>query len=113
VSLGYFFQADDGIRDCHVTGVQTCALPIFGTTPFLGLPGNPVSVFITFLLLARPYLARLQGRTLGQPPEFALPAGFEHARPDSRRQEYLRARIRNGSVEIHSRPSSGDRKSVV
>lgn len=78
-----------------------------GTTPFLGLPGNPVSVFITFLLLARPYLARLQGRTLGQPPEFALPAGFEHARPDSRRQEYLRARIRNGSVEIHSRQSSG------
>src|SRR5690606_41005487 len=84
-----------------------------GDTPFLGLPGNPVSVFITFLLLARPYLARLQGRTLEQIPELVLPAGFEHARPDSRRQEYLRARIRNGSVEIHSRPSSGDRKSVV
>src|SRR5690606_39815718 len=25
-----FVQAEDGIRDCHVTGVQTCALPIFG-----------------------------------------------------------------------------------
>src|SRR5690606_41246011 len=24
----FFFQAEDGIRDCHVTGVQTCALPI-------------------------------------------------------------------------------------
>src|SRR5207253_5435659 len=36
----FFFQAEDGIRDGHVTGVQTCALPIFKngallTTPFL------------------------------------------------------------------------------
>src|SRR5207253_4886565 len=29
VSLFFFFQAEDGIRDGHVTGVQTCALPIF------------------------------------------------------------------------------------
>src|SRR5207253_4724114 len=29
-SLCFFFQAEDGIRDGHVTGVQTCALPIFG-----------------------------------------------------------------------------------
>src|SRR5690606_40689959 len=28
---GFFFQAEDGIRDFHVTGVQTCALPIFFT----------------------------------------------------------------------------------
>src|SRR5690606_41080447 len=27
----FFFQAEDGIRDFHVTGVQTCALPIFTT----------------------------------------------------------------------------------
>src|SRR6266511_4229531 len=29
----FFFQAEDGIRDFHVTGVQTCALPISGTAP--------------------------------------------------------------------------------
>src|SRR5436309_5034155 len=29
----FFFQAEDGIRDFHVTGVQTCALPILRTTP--------------------------------------------------------------------------------
>src|SRR6266702_3394707 len=29
----FFFQAEDGIRDCHVTGVQTCALPICSPTP--------------------------------------------------------------------------------
>src|SRR5690606_41210085 len=37
----FFFQAEDGIRDFHVTGVQTCALPIF-THAFLGL----VTVFL-------------------------------------------------------------------
>src|SRR5690606_40540681 len=31
----FFFQAEDGIRDFHVTGVQTCALPIFCMTMFL------------------------------------------------------------------------------
>src|SRR5690606_39445666 len=29
----FFFQAEDGIRDFHVTGVQTCALPIYWTSP--------------------------------------------------------------------------------
>src|SRR5439155_2304662 len=31
ISYFFFFQAEDGIRDGHVTGVQTCALPIFST----------------------------------------------------------------------------------
>src|SRR5207302_7518136 len=38
----FFFQAEDGIRDFHVTGVQTCALPIYdGRTSFLSLSGPP------------------------------------------------------------------------
>src|SRR5207253_7949132 len=40
----FFFQAEDGIRDGHVTGVQTCALPIFTsptTTPWPTAPGAP------------------------------------------------------------------------
>src|SRR5207302_2851285 len=32
--LFFFFQAEDGIRDFHVTGVQTCALPIYGDKLF-------------------------------------------------------------------------------
>src|SRR5439155_16368605 len=32
--VAFFFQAEDGIRDGHVTGVQTCALPIFGSTSY-------------------------------------------------------------------------------
>src|SRR5690606_39638647 len=35
--LSFFFQAEDGIRDFHVTGVQTCALPIFGRSPQRGV----------------------------------------------------------------------------
>src|SRR5690625_6335135 len=44
--LFFFFQAEDGIRDGHVTGVQTCALPIFssgvasGTGRVIGAPGR-------------------------------------------------------------------------
>src|SRR5690606_40817035 len=34
VTLCFFFQAEDGIRDFHVTGVQTCALPIYSGVPF-------------------------------------------------------------------------------
>src|SRR5690606_39722564 len=33
--FSFFFQAEDGIRDFHVTGVQTCALPISGRSPSL------------------------------------------------------------------------------
>src|SRR6266508_6218066 len=33
MSFFFFFQAEDGIRDGHVTGVQTCALPIFESPP--------------------------------------------------------------------------------
>src|SRR2546425_4352252 len=36
----FFFQAEDGIRDKLVTGVQTCALPIW---PFYGVPKNPAA----------------------------------------------------------------------
>src|SRR5436305_9910471 len=41
----FFFQAEDGIRDADVTGVQTCALPIFGGTLATLLGGNYVNRF--------------------------------------------------------------------
>src|SRR5690606_39827147 len=42
----FFFQAEDGIRDFHVTGVQTCALPIWV------IPNTPVNFSIIFLVNA-------------------------------------------------------------
>ncbi len=61
-------------------------------TPFFGLPGNPASVLVTFLVMARPYLLAMQGVT--DKPLRPLPAQLVNP-PDrpSVRQEYLRARI--------------------
>src|SRR5690606_39440652 len=39
----FFFQAEDGIRDFHVTGVQTCALPISANTVITGTAAASVS----------------------------------------------------------------------
>ncbi len=60
-----------------------------GDTPFFGLPGNPTSVFVTFCIIARPYLQKLQGVVGESRPTLTANAGFVRARAE-RRQEYLR-----------------------
>jgi molybdopterin molybdotransferase len=82
-------------------------------THFIGLPGNPVSSFVTFLLLVRPFLLKLQGATQLAPKPIQLPAHFELPRADKRR-EFLRAR-RNaeGGVELFANQSSGVLTSAV
>lgn len=70
-----------------------------GDTPFLGLPGNPSSVFVTFCLVARPYLLKLQGCTELEPLALKARAAFELERPGSRR-EYLRATLVNSGGEL-------------
>ncbi|TFZ00513.1 molybdopterin molybdenumtransferase MoeA [Ramlibacter henchirensis] len=84
-----------------------------GGAHFLGLPGNPVSSFITFLLLVRPFLLKLQGATRLAPPALTLRADFDLKRPDKRR-EFLRAR-RNGEggLELFANQSSGVLTSTV
>jgi len=62
-----------------------------GGAHFIGLPGNPVSSLVTFLLLVRPFLLKLQGATSIEPVATQLPAHFEWPRPDARR-EFLRVR---------------------
>lgn len=65
-----------------------------GDTPFIGLPGNPTSVFVTFCLIARPFLLRLQGAADEElaPPAVRVKASFSVDRPGSR-QEYLRVAV--------------------
>ncbi|MDA8364720.1 MAG: molybdopterin molybdotransferase MoeA [Gammaproteobacteria bacterium] len=71
-----------------------------GTTPFLGLPGNPVSAFVTFCLFARPFILCSQGVARGHggadaaPRSFPVVAGFEWS-GEKKRREYLRARLRS------------------
>jgi molybdopterin molybdotransferase len=65
-----------------------------GETPFIGTPGNPVSLFVTFCVLARPYILKSQGITQDlYPMVLKLKSDFERNKPDKRR-EYARARAR-------------------
>ena len=61
-------------------------------TAFFGLPGNPVSAFITYCLIVRPALFRMMGAEAAAPAGFRLPAGFSAPRSGNR-QEYLRAAV--------------------
>ncbi len=63
--------------------------------PFIGLPGNPVAMIVTFLRLARPLLLGLAGATLTAPRLFRVTAAFSHAKKPGRR-EWLRARLATG-----------------
>ena len=58
---------------------------------FIGLPGNPVSSFVTFLIFVRPFLLRTQGLTHVQPKEILARADFDWPEPDARR-EFLRVK---------------------
>jgi molybdopterin molybdotransferase len=84
-----------------------------GDAHFLGLPGNPVSSFVTFLLLVRPFLLQLQGARSVAMQTVAARADFAWARPDKRR-EFLRAR-RNaqGGLDLFANQSSGVLTSAV
>lgn len=80
---------------------------------FIGLPGNPVSSFVTFFLAVRPVLLRLQGAGTQPPAAIAARADFDWPRPD-RRREFLRVR-RNaeGGLELFGNQSSGVLTSTV
>lgn len=78
----------------------------FGTVPVIGLPGNPTSALVTFGLLARPYLLRIQGVEEVMPLSFTVNAGFEWSKAGSRR-EYLRVRLEAGRAVLYPNQSSG------
>jgi molybdopterin molybdotransferase len=80
---------------------------------FIGLPGNPVSSFATFLVLVRPFLHRLQGVKDTADVYHTARADFDWPRPD-KRQEFLRVR-RNaeGGLDLFANQSSGVLTSVV
>ena len=59
---------------------------------FIGLPGNPVSSFITFLIFVRPFILALQGANMQPPKRYPMRADFAWPKPD-RRNEFLRVRI--------------------
>jgi len=72
-----------------------------GNAAFIGLPGNPVSSFVTFLIFVRPFLLKTQGIAHVMPREIRARADFDWAEPDARR-EYLRVKWNaQGGLEIY------------
>ncbi len=71
---------------------RPAALGQVGRVPFLGLPGNPVAVMVTFYGLARALVQLLSGAEPEPPRRFKVRAGFEHKKKPERR-EFLRARL--------------------
>ena len=84
-----------------------------GEALFIGLPGNPVSSFVTFLVAVAPVLRAMQGLPAALPEALPLPAHFDWPRPDKRR-EFLRVR-RNaaGGLDLFANQSSGVLTSAV
>src|SRR5206468_7945584 len=56
VVIVFFFQAEDGIRDLIVTGVQTCALPILSTTPKARRAGKTPCEFARFAKMSKTFM---------------------------------------------------------
>ncbi len=80
---------------------------------FIGLPGNPVSSFVTFLLFVRPFLLRLSGMRDVAPRALSLRADFSQSKGD-RRNEFLRARVNAaGGLDLFPNQSSAVLTSTV
>ncbi len=72
------------------------ALGQVGLVPFVGLPGNPVAVVVTFLTVVRPMILRLMGGRDSPPHTFKVRAGFDHKKKKDRR-EWVRAHLVAGA----------------
>ncbi len=84
-----------------------------GSAHFIGLPGNPVSSFVTFALFVRPFVLALQGASALQPQSMLLPSASAWPRAD-RRREFLRARLdAQGRVELYPEQNSAVLSSTV
>jgi molybdopterin molybdotransferase len=85
------------------------ALGVVQGTPFIGLPGNPVAVFVTFTQVARALVARLQGEAFTPPAALTVRSGFAYKKKEGRR-EYVRVRLvraADGTVTAHKHPREG------
>ena len=80
-----------------------------GTTPFFGLPGNPVSSYVTLRIVAAPYLLKRQGADTDFPGHYFAPAGFDH--PAAPARQYLRVRVTDSAqaavAALYPNQSSG------
>jgi molybdopterin molybdotransferase len=93
------------------------AMGQIGTTPIVGLPGNPGAALVTFLLVARPILLRLAGAAATGPRRFRVKLDFEYKKKAGRR-EFVRVMLKTGQdgapVAVkHGRSGAGILSSMV
>ncbi len=87
--------------------VRKSEKPEDGEAWFIGLPGNPVSSFVTFLLFVRPFILKLQGRDTGPMQSYPMRADFDWLKAD-RRNEFLRVKLNDqGGLDLFPNQSSG------
>ncbi|HEY5797761.1 MAG TPA: gephyrin-like molybdotransferase Glp [Bosea sp. (in: a-proteobacteria)] len=85
------------------------ALGRVGATPFIGLPGNPVAVFVTFAFVARAMIARLAGTEPARPVPLPVRLGFAYRKKEGRR-EYVRVSLEpaaDGVMIARKHPQDG------
>lgn len=82
------------------------ALAMYKGTPVVGLPGNPVAAWVCTLRFAAPAMALLSGGEWFEPQGFEMQANFTKNKKPGR-SELLRARVRDGKVEVFSSEGSG------
>lgn len=88
------------------------ALGRIGTTPFIGLPGNPVAVFVTFAFVARALIARLAGTPYIRPMALPVRLGFGYRKKEGRR-EYVRVSLEAGDGGMVARKHPQDGAGVL
>ena len=114
VSVGEEDHIKNAVAECgHIDLWRIAIKPgkplAFGhvnNTPFFGLPGNPVSTFITFLLFARPFLLKQQGQTRFDIQPTKMVANFDH-KMNPKREEFVRVKVENGQLIKFNNQSSG------
>jgi molybdopterin molybdotransferase len=115
VSVGDADHVRDAVLACGTLDLwrvaikpgKPIALGSIAGTPFLGLPGNPVAVFVGFAFLARPLLARLAGEPYLPPPARPVRLGFSHVRRPGRR-EFLRVGLEQATEGVVARRHPGE-----
>ena len=89
------------------------ALGQIGNCSVVGLPGNPVAVFVCFLIYVRPLLTRLGGGAWTEPRAFPLPAAFELPRKKVNRREYLRGVLQASEQSVHADKFAHDGSGLI
>src|SRR5690606_12771693 len=111
ISVGFFFQAEDGIRDFHVTGVQTCALPILSASTRRRLPDMPRwAISVPHSAPISRYLARRSTRSMRCPDRRTSRSSGIGQRSRRSRTTTRRTRwpMRNGSMPRRVVSTSGN-----